>query len=176
MGERGVSGTDGACGDSGTTTVGSPDVAQLLASGIGTTLARMEQRDVGTPVTQRFSRRSAWRHVGVALLLVILAHQIILATPLNAIAPAMAATNQQSNIGMPCNGSCPTGIVSLCIPGRICAGVAATLTRLPFAPLMLALLLVLGVLATRTPILRLRRERWLWPPDRRRAFLQVFLI
>ncbi len=112
----------------------------------------------------------------MALLLVLLTHQIIMATPLDATAPAMAATNQQSNIGMPCDGSCPTGIVSLCIPGRICAGVAATLTRLPFAPLLLALLLIFGVLATRTPLLRLRRERWLWPPGRRRALLQVFLI
>ncbi len=107
---------------------------------------------------------------------VLLTHQIIMATPLPALAPAMAATNQQANIGMPCGGSCPTGILSLCIPGRICAGVEAALTRLPFTPLLLLALLIAALLAIRAPILTLRRERWLWPPDRRRAFLQVFLI
>ena len=130
-----------------------------------------------TPVEQRSSWRSAWRHIGMALLLVLLTHQIIMATPLAAAAPVMAATNQQANIGMPCDGTCPTGIVTLCIPGRICAGVEAALTRLPFTPLMLLAFLIVTLLAIRTPILRLRRAHWrLWPPDRRRAFLQVFLI
>ncbi len=129
-----------------------------------------------TPVEQRSSWPSAWRHVGLTLLLVLLTHQIIMATPLPAAATAMAATNQQANIGMPCDGSCPTGIVTLCIPGRICAGVEAALTRLSFTPLMLLALLIVTLLAIRTSILAFRREHWLWPPDRRRAFLQVFLI
>ncbi len=112
----------------------------------------------------------------MALLLVLLTHQIIMATPLHAAVPPMAATNQQADIGMPCDGACPTGIITLCIPGRICAGVEAALTRLPFTPVLLLALLIVTLLAIRTPILRLRREHWLWPPDRRRAFLQVFLI
>jgi len=136
----------------------------------------MEQREAETPVEQRSSWPSAWRHAGMALLLVLLMHQIIMATPLPAAAPAMTATNQQANIGMPCDGACPTGIVTLCIPGRICVGVEAAVTRLPFTPLMLLLLLIVTLLAIRTPILAFRREHWLWPPDRRRAFLQVFLI
>lgn len=136
----------------------------------------MEQREAHPPVEQRSSWQSAWRHVGMALLLVLLTHQIIMATPLPAAAPAMAAANQQAIIGMPCDGACPTGIVTLCIPGRICVGVEAAVTRLPFTPLMLLLLLIVTLLAVRTPILRLRRAHWLWPPDRRRAFLQVFLI
>lgn len=112
----------------------------------------------------------------MALLLVLLTHQIIMTTPLPAAAPAMAATNQQANIGMPCDGSCPTGIVTLCIPGRICAGVEVAPTRLPLAPLMLVVLLILAVLAIRTSYVAPRHPRWLWPPDRRRSLLQVFLI
>lgn len=112
----------------------------------------------------------------MALLLVLLTHQIIMATPLPAAATAMAATTQQANIGIPCDSACPTGIVTLCIPGRICVGVEAAVTRLSFTPLLLLALLIVTLLAIRTPILRLRREHWLWPPDRRRALLQVFLI
>ncbi len=136
----------------------------------------MEQREADTPVEQQSSWSSAWRHVGMALLLVLLTHQIIMATPLPAAVPVMAATNQQANIGMPCDGACPTGIVTLCIPGRICAGVEAAVTRLSLAPLLLLALLIVTLLAIRAPILAFRREHWLWPPDRRRAFLQIFLI
>jgi len=99
-----------------------------------------------------------------------------MASPLRTTVPAMAATSQQSNIDMPCDGSCLTGIISLCVPGRVCVAVEAAFTRLPFAPVMLTVLLVLALLAIRRPFVALRQRHWLWPPERRRALLQVFLF
>lgn len=125
---------------------------------------------------QRFSWRSGWRHVVMALTLVLFVHQVVMVTPLRTTMPIMAVTNQPSNFSMPCDSVCPSGIISLCIPGRICAGAEATLTRLPITPLLLLALLIAMLMAIRTPILAFRREHWLWPPDRRRALLQVFLI
>ncbi len=109
-------------------------------------------------------------------MLVLLVHQFAMVTPFHTVAPAMAATDQISNVTMPCGGACPSGIISLCVPGRICAGVEATLTRLPFTPLLLLVLLILTMLVLRPSVVALRHPRWLWPPDRRRALLQVFLI
>jgi hypothetical protein len=48
--------------------------------------------------------------------------------------------------------------------------------RLPAAPFLLLALFLTGL-----PVIRQMRERaiprdWSWPPGRRRAFLQVFLI
>ncbi len=136
----------------------------------------MGQRDANIRIRQRPSRRSARQYVALTLTLVLLVHQVVMAMPLRTNTPMMAATNQQSNVTMPCDGACPSGIISLCIPGRVCAGVEAALTRLPFAPLMLVVLLILTVLAIRTSFVSLRHPRWLWPSDRRRALLQVFLI
>jgi hypothetical protein len=112
----------------------------------------------------------------MALMLVLLVHQVVMAVPLNATVPIMAAMDQQTNIGMPCDGSCPSGVFTLCIPGRICAGVEAALTHLPFTPLLPLVLLILTLLVLRPSFVAPRHPRWLWPPDRRRALLQVFLI
>jgi len=111
----------------------------------------------------------------MVFIIVLLVHQAIMVMPLRMTAPVMAATSR-SNIALPCDGACPSGVISLCIPGHICAGVVAALTRLPFSSLMPLLLLIVTLMAIRTPTLALRRERWFWPPDRRRALLQVFLI
>ncbi len=66
-----------------------------------------------------------------------------------------------------------------CPPGDHCgeAFVAQALPRLPVPPLLLLALVVVVVFATRGfTLLRTAPHDWLWPPDRRRAFLQVFLI
>jgi len=151
-------------------------VAQLLDDDIRITLADMEQRDTDSKAGQQSSWRVAWRHVALALMLVLLVHQLAMAAPFHTVAPAMAATDQLSNVTMPCGGAYPSGIISLCIPGRICVGVEATLTHLPFTPLLLLVLLILTMLVLRQSVVALQHPHWLWPPDRRRALLQVFLI
>jgi hypothetical protein len=136
----------------------------------------MEERDADSNTGQRSSWRRVWQHIATALMLALLVHQLAMAMPFHTAAPAMAATDLLSNITMPCDGSCPSGIITLCIPGRVCAGVEAALTRLPFTPLLLVEFLILALLALRPSFVALRHPRWLWPPDRRRALLQVFLI
>ena len=70
------------------------------------------------------------------------------------------------------------GVRETCPPVDLCVGVAVeqALPRLPVPPLLLLALVVL-VLARqwqrRAPV---RPRDWWWPPDWRRAFLQVFLI
>ena len=57
------------------------------------------------------------------------------------------------------------------------AFVAQALPRLPVPPLLLLAFVVVVVFATRGfTRLRTAPHDWLWPPERRRAFLQVFLI
>ncbi len=136
----------------------------------------MEHDATGTYENQHSPLARRWQPIAIALLLVLLTHQLLMATPLTMAMSTMDSTSQDVQSETPCGGGCPTGIVSLCIPGRICAGVEAALTRLSFTPLLLLALLIATLLAIRTPILAFRREHWLWPPDRRRALLQVFLI
>lgn len=148
---------------------------QLLDSENGATLLLMETRGVDGRDRQRPQRQSVWQSAAVALLFALLTHHVLMASPLRAAMPAMISASQQSNLDMPCDGSCPTDIISLCIPGRICAAVEAALTSLPLTPLMSVVLLTLTLLAIRTPFVAIRRQ-WLWPPERRRALLQVFVI
>ena len=129
-----------------------------------------------TQANQPVHWRSAWPHIAIALLFVLLAHQALMFTPHHTDMTAMISPAQHGSIAMPCGGTCPVGIINLCVPGRVCAAVQATFARLPFAPLMLLMLLFVAVMAIRAPILAIRPERWLWPSERRRALLQVFLI
>lgn len=76
-----------------------------------------------------------------------------------------------------------TALPRSCIEGTcqeaaryIRAIVKHVLVRLPAAPL-LALALLIAVLPLATPLsMRIRSRDWWWPPGRRRALLQVFLI
>jgi|GEM_PF-1804089 len=149
------------------------DMLTRLRDGrFGTTLVGMEQRDAD----RRTERRSSWRPVAMALMLMLLVHHVVIAMPLRATTPVLASASQQTNVATPCDSGCPSGIITLCVPGRVCAAVEATLTRLSFTPLTLLVLLILTLLALPTSCVALRHPRWLWPPDRRRALLQVFLI
>lgn len=151
-------------------------IPELLDSENGATLLLMERRGVGGRARQRSRRQSMWQSAAIALLFALLTHHVLMASPLRAALPAMVSASQQSNLDMPCGGSCPTGIISLCIPGRVCAAFGAALTRFPLAPVMLVVLLILALLAIRAPFVAFRQRHWLWPPERRRALLQVFLI
>ena len=77
----------------------------------------------------------------------------------------------------PCGGMCTSAIIHLCLPAsRVCAAVGATFTHAPmFALLVLALIARIAVVAP-TRLRPLIFPSWLWPPERRRAFFQVFLI
>jgi len=136
----------------------------------------MEQRTIVGQEKQRITPGRAWQPVALALLFVLLTHQLLMASPLTTTMPTMDATRQRAKSDMPCDGGCPTGIVALCVPGRICAAVQATFARLPFTLLALVLLISLTAITTNASVAARRNECWLWPPDRRRAFLQVFLI
>lgn len=112
----------------------------------------------------------------MVLMFVLLAHQLALALPRHTAAPAIAGTDRHTTMGMPCDGSCPSGVLILCIPGRICAGVDATRARLPSLPLLLLVPLILTLLVLRPAAVARRPPRSLRSPERGRAFLQVFLI
>ena len=130
--------------------------------------------------TERTRRRSAIQHVALVLALVIVALQVFTATPFRAAMPdtasSMAPIGELMSAGSPCDGSCPSTITYVCVPGRMCAAVQAALTRIPLTLLVLLVLLALTAAVIRPLLLVLRHEHWLWPPARRRALLQVFLI
>lgn len=136
----------------------------------------MEDRAVGTPIRQESRWRSAWRFAVVALIFVLLAHHVLMATPLRDGLATMISPMHGSNAEIPRDDTCPTGIISLCVPGRVCVTGQAALIRLPLTLLMFLILIALAAIAIRPLPLILWHMQWLWPPARRRALLQVFLI
>ncbi len=130
--------------------------------------------------SQQTRWRSAIKQTALVLALVILAHQFFMITPLRAVMPDMASSMapvaELMSAGGPCDGSCPSTIAQVCVPGRVCEAVQAALTHTPLILLVLFALLALTAAATQPPLFALWHERWLWPPARRRALLQVFLI
>jgi hypothetical protein len=70
--------------------------------------------------------------------------------------------------GDPCDDPCGSGVY------RECSAVVAAIPQLPvFA---LAAILLVALVATPHGHTRGDAEAWLWPPKRRRALLQIFLI
>jgi hypothetical protein len=100
-----------------------------------------------------------------------------------------AASAQPANMAMPmgdaaqvgtlpCASMCSGAVLHACVPAsRVCAAIPASLTANPLI-LTLVVLFVTLVALMASPGLgqMLRQQHWLWPPDQRRALLQVFLI
>jgi len=120
---------------------------------------------------------SAVRHAAVLLVFLAMVAQMA-ASDLHVTAMPMDATDAQMHLtALPCTAMCGSAILHICLPAsRVCAAVVATFTHAPvFALLALALIVLIAVAAT--PRSRIVASlSWLWPPDRRRALLQVFLI
>jgi len=122
--------------------------------------------------------RRALLQVALLLAFVFIAQQVASNVPLNPTAMPMASADARVALNpQPCGGMCASAIVHLCLPAsRVCTAVVATFTRAPvFALLALALVALIAVAAP-TRSRTLASPSWVWPPTRRRALLQVFLI
>lgn len=95
----------------------------------------------------------------------------VMEMPMDTIAASMSMTT------LPCAEMCGPALVHVCLPAsRVCAATVATFT--PVSSLI-PMLLALVALATARVVPHSAIHRtvlWLWPPERRRALLQVFLI
>ncbi len=120
--------------------------------------------------------RGAFQHVAIVLGLVLLAHQLLLAAPMRMSLPMTSLGDEQITGNIPCDASCPSTLTRLCVPDRICATVQAAFNRSPALPLLIAVLLLFTAVALRMLVRSIWRPASLWPPQRRRALLQVFLI
>jgi hypothetical protein len=69
-----------------------------------------------------------------------------------------------------CDDPCGSGVY------RECSAVVAAIPQLPVFALAAILLVALALAATPHGHTRGDAEAWLWPPKRRRALLQIFLI
>lgn len=122
--------------------------------------------------------RQTLLHVAFLVVFVLIAQQVVANVPRNPTPMPMASADAQMALNaQPCGGMCASAIVHLCLPAsRVCAAIIATFTHVPvFALLILALIALIAVAApTRAPIVAF--PSWLWPPERRRALFQVFLI
>lgn len=108
------------------------------------------------------------RLVPLALLLGILLHQFGMAVEAQThVAPSTDAVTQTMEGH---HESCPGHPMDT----RICPAMPTFLQRAPLAP-VLAALFGLFAAAVLPRVVRLFVADWQWPPDRRRALLQVFL-
>lgn len=74
-----------------------------------------------------------------------------------------------------CEAACLPTIIRLCAPARPCAVVWVAFPSSPSLPLMVLAYILVTALAVRLLVVPLLGG-WRWPAERRRAFLQVFLI
>lgn len=117
-----------------------------------------------------------WRRIVPVIALLILVHQVLLATPLHASIVPVSPANEQTIPGGSCILTCLPTIARVCEAGHVCATVQAVFNHPPFLPLMILALLFLAAVASPVPFFPLSPYGALWPPQRRRALLQVFLI
>ncbi|MHB8647518.1 MAG: hypothetical protein ACYDAR_17180 [Thermomicrobiales bacterium] len=99
------------------------------------------------------------------------------AAPHLAAMPMASADTRIALNPLSCDGMCASAIVHLCLPASgVCAAIVATLTYLPMSALLVLALIVIAAVAATPRSRSVAPRSWLWPADRRRALLQVFLI
>ena len=123
------------------------------------------------------SRRTLLQ-VAFLLAFVFILQQVVTNAPLRLTAMPMASTDAQIALNpQPCNGMCTSAIVHLCLPtSRVCAAIIATFIHAPMLTLLVLALIALVAVAATPQSRGTASFFWLWPPERRRALLQVFLI
>jgi len=137
-------------------------------------------RDMETRASRWSQRRHAaqrrgWRGVALVVACVLLAHQIAVMTPLlGSMAPDVSSAAPVATDAA-CAAACLPTILRVCAPARACAVVWAAFTHSPSLPLMVLAFILFTALAVRLPVAP-HVSGWRWPAERRRAFLQVFLI
>ena len=116
--------------------------------------------------------------VAFLLAFVFIAQQVVTNAPLRPTAMPMASTDAQIVLNPPsCDGMCASAIVHLCLPtSRVCAAIIATFTHAPMLTLLVLALIALIAVAATPQSRSMASLSWFWPPERRRALLQVFLI
>jgi len=123
--------------------------------------------------TRHPTRTATWRHCAFMLALVVVVHQFVMLTPIHTHGlPTMAAEAPLARMAQPCDCDAdPMPMVA-----QVCAATEAALRAHAGSGLLLAL--VVAFAALRRPVARAAKRGlvpWLWPPNRRRALLQVFL-
>jgi hypothetical protein len=122
------------------------------------------------PVEDRRPRWLLWRIAVPFLTLLFVVFPAVMPPPPHAGTMAVAAPAETVPMEARTTGSCP--------PMDMCgiATVEQALPRLPVPPALLFAFIVIAF-AVRWPHRPLAmRHVWWWPPDRRRALLQVFLM
>ncbi len=118
---------------------------------------------------QRIAPHSAWRQVAIVLVLSVLIHQFLMATPMHEhVMPplnAMQQSSESTHSDMP--GSLPS------IHG--CSAIEACLNREAFFSLLVLSLLIVAAVITVVMVLPVFALDGHWSASRHRAFLQVFL-
>lgn len=125
---------------------------------------------------RRTARSRGWRCIVPVIALLILVHQILLATPLHASIVPAAPANEQTVPGGACLLTCLPTIARVCEAGHVCATMHAVFNPPPFMPLIFLALISLAMVVPRVHFFPASPYRALWRPQRRRALLQVFLI
>ena len=125
-----------------------------------------------------FGSRQALLQVALFLAFVFIAQQVAANVPRNPTPMPMTSADAQMALNaQPCGGMCVSAIVHLCLPAsRFCAAIIATFTHVPVFALLALTLIALAAVAAPTRARSVAFPSWLWPPERRRALLQVFLI
>ncbi len=118
------------------------------------------------------NNRPGWRIVICGLALLFVVFPAIMNLPSHEPTVAPAATTEFAQL------PASAGIKDTCPPVDLCtlAAVEQALPRLPIPPLPLLTLVTLVLALRWQPRVPAPHRDWWLPPDRRRAFLQVFLI
>ncbi len=120
--------------------------------------------------------RGVWRQIATLLVLVVSLHQLVMAAPsmhmaVMAMSDGMAAQHRHDSSD--CPPPCPAPVTS------VCPAIQATLPHASGTLVFLSTFALIGPALILLPLTVVQRRTtlhpWLWPPDRRRAFLQVFL-
>lgn len=123
--------------------------------------------------TRLSTRTTTWRRFALVLALVVVVHQFVMLTPIHTRGlPMMVTEAPLAQMAQPCD--CDDH--SMPMVAQVCAATEAVLRA--HADFGLLLALVVAFVALRRSVARAAKRGlvpWLWPPDRRRALLQVFL-
>ncbi|MGI8855513.1 MAG: hypothetical protein ACR2JW_07165 [Thermomicrobiales bacterium] len=132
----------------------------------------------GLTAVRRYQQEQTWgvwRSVTTLLVIAVSVHQLVMAVPSMhmAVMPMPDEGAAQQHNGPHCPLPCPLPLGAVCPAIRTTLPQASGFFLLLFAGALIAAALTLPMPTTppqRTPL-----STWLWPPRRRRAFLQIFL-
>ncbi len=108
-----------------------------------------------------------WRAIACLLALAIMAHLLVMTATMRVPMPCDVPV---TDMAQQCDAAHPPPVM------RACTVVVQALPRMSLLFLLLIASFIVGHILRPSGFVTLRIEQWSWPPKRRRAFLQVFLI